>query len=216
MIAMARSPELSSLRDEINTIIRRNSDRGAIDYSDCNRLCSELFGILERANHHPDPRKAFDVYILVLLKMMKLISYADTSSGAAGDVVRFCQEGIETLCRNADESNNDYFFKTIIKTVRNKVFQGWSEDGFEVLKSAVHFVRDKKQAQKIFDIFLVLGNSYDGKPYSDQFLITHAVIERLDGPVKAERYLYEHIDVPEVRMVAVERAIDSQRYSQAE
>jgi hypothetical protein len=207
---------LSNIRDHINSVIRRNSDRGFIPYSGCNQICGELFSIMQEADAQTDQRQAFDMYSLILLKMIKLISHADTSSGAAGDVIQSCLAGIDKLCQFADEENYEYFFDTIIKTAKNKAFHDWPDDGYRLLKSAVYFVCDKKQAQKVVDVFPLLGDMYDGKPYPDKLLITLAIVERMDGTEAAEKYLMEHIDVPELRMVAVDRFIVAKKYSLAE
>jgi hypothetical protein len=47
-------------------------------------------------------------------------------------------------------------------------------------------------------------------------LITFALVERLEGAEAAERYLMEHIDTPEMRMLAVEKALDAKHYLRAE
>lgn len=213
---MTVSQQLADIKEQINVSIRRNSDRGFIPYSGCNRICEEMFAILEEAEQCPDQNQAFDIFILVLLRMMKLISHADTSSGAAGDVIQSCLEGIDKLCRSADEANHNHFFDTIIKTVKNKAFQGWPGDGYRLLQSAVYFVRDKKQAQKILNLFPGLGTFYDGRPYPEQLLITLAIIERLDGVEAAEQYMMEHIDVPEMRMHAVDKAFAAKHYLRVE
>jgi hypothetical protein len=133
--------------------IRRNSDRGFIPYGGCNRICTEMFAILEGNERCSDKRLAFDIFMLVLLRMMKQLSHADTSSGAATDVIEFCLEGIEKLCQTADEEDCSYFFDSIVKAAKNKAFQEWPDQGYELLRSAVHFVRDQKQAKKIKEIF---------------------------------------------------------------
>ena len=144
---MAIDQRLSEIRERITTTIRRNSDRGFLPYRGCDQVCMEMFSILEEAEQRQDQKLAFDIYMLVLLRMMKIISYADTSSGMATDVIQTCFANIEELCQNADEIHHKYFFDTIIKGAKNKVFQGWGDDSYELLKSAVYFVCNKKQAQ---------------------------------------------------------------------
>ncbi|MDP4094604.1 MAG: hypothetical protein Q8920_14760 [Bacillota bacterium] len=101
--------------------------------------------------------QAFDIYILVLLETMKIISHADTSSGGVTDVVNGCLSELGKLCKTAAEANYKHFFDTIIKTSRNKVFTEWPEEGYRLLKSAVYFVSNEKQAQKAYEIFPVLA-----------------------------------------------------------
>jgi hypothetical protein len=213
---MTNSQQLSAIKERVATTIRRNSDRGFISYNGCNRICAEMGDILEEAEQCPDQKQAFDIFILILLRMIKLISHADTSSGAAGDVIHFCLGDIDKLCQSADAANHSYFFNTLIKTARNKAFQDWPDSGYDLLQSAVYFVRDKKQAQKLLDVFPILGTSYDGTPYPEQLLITLAIIERLDGVEAAGQYMIKHIDVPEVRMLAVDKAFTARNYLRVE
>ena len=213
---MAIDQRLSEIREWITTTLRRNSDRGSLPYRGCDQVCMEMFSILEEAEQLQDQKLAFDIRMLILLRMMKIISYADTSSGMATDVIQTCFANIEELCQNADEIHHKYFFDTIIKGAKNKVFQGWGDDSYELLKSAVYFVCNKKQAQKITDTFPLLGTSYNGNPYPEQLLITLAMIERLDGTEAADQYMMEHIDVPEMRMHAVEKALESKHYLRVE
>ncbi len=186
---------MSDIKEHINSAIRRYSDRGFISCSDCNRICAELLFILQEVDAQTDQRLVSDIYILVLLKMIKLISHADTSSGAAGDLIQSCLEDIDKLCQAAAEVDYKYCFDTIIKTAKNKAFQDWPDDGYGLLKSAVYFVRDKKQAKKIFDVFTMLGDMYDEKPYPDKLLITLAIVERLDGTEAAEKYMYVQVKI---------------------
>lgn len=213
---MAIDQRLSEIKERIATTIRRNSDRGFLHYRGCDQVCMEMVAILEEAERVQDQKLAFDIYILVLLRMMKIISYADTSSGMATDVIQACMADVEALCQAAAEMHRKYFFDTIIKTVKNKDFQGWPGDAYGLLKSAVYFVCEKKQAQKIIDVFPLLGTLYDDKPYPDQLLITLSIRERLEGAEPADQYMMEHIAVPEVRMLAVEKAFAAKHYLRVE
>lgn len=213
---MASDQRLSEIKERITTTIRRNSDRGFLSYRGCDQVCLEMFAILEEAAKCQEQKLAFDIRMLVLLRMMKIISHADTSSGMATDVIQACFADIEELCQDADELHYKYFFDTIIKGAKNKVFQGWADDGYALLKSAVYFVRNKKQAQQVMDVFPLLGTSYSGSPYPEQLLITLGIVERIDRAEAADQYMMEHIDVPEMRMLAVEKAFAAKHYLRIE
>lgn len=216
---MPEQNQMSELKQQIKGAIRRNSDKGFVPYSGCNRVCTEMMSVMQAAEDSArdgNNLQAFDIYIMVLLEVVKLISHADTSSGAAGDIIHNCLTEIDQLCKAADEANNKYFFDTIIKTARNKAFKDWPADGYKLLKSAVYFVRDQKQVQKVYDLFPTLGTIYDGKDYPDKLLITHKIIERLEGKEAAEKYLMDNIHVPELRMIVVENAFAVKHYPFAE
>ncbi|HYE11298.1 MAG TPA: hypothetical protein VEF53_14080 [Patescibacteria group bacterium] len=216
---MSNNQLLIDLKTKIKTAIRQNSDLGFVSYSGCNHVCSEMMSIIEVAEDYEkkvDYRDAFDIYIMVLIEAVKLISHADTSSGAAGDVIYCCLDEIDKLCKTADENNHKHFFDTIIKTVKNKAFKDWPDTGYCLLKSAVYFVYDQKQGQKIYEIFPILGTMYDGKDYPDKLFITFKIIESLEGQIAAKKYLMDNIHVPEIRILAIENALDDKNYPLAE
>jgi len=213
---MTNNRQLPEINKRIATAIRRNLDRGFISYSGCNRICAEMSEILEETEQYTDQKLVFDVFMLILLQMMKLISHADTSSGAAPNMIRFYLKDIEKLCMTAGEVQHKYFFDCIIKAAKNKALQNWPDQGHELLKSAAYIVRNKKQAQKIMDVFPLLGTLHDGRPYPDELMITLALKERLDEDEVADRYMMDHIDAPEMRVRAVDKAFAAKHYLRVE
>ena len=216
---MPINQQLTDFKNQIKATIRRSSDHGFVSYSGCNRVCGEMMSVMQIAEDHAqaaDYQQAFDIYIMVLVGAVKLISHADTSSGAAGDVIYGCITEIDKICNAVHEEKQQHFFDTIIKNVKNKAFQEWSEQGYQLLKSAVYFVQNQKQAQKIYAVFSVLGTMYDGEDYPDKLLITHGLIERLEGREAAEHYLMNNIHVPEIRILVIENAMAAKNYLLAE
>jgi fructose-1,6-bisphosphatase len=190
---MIADQQLTDIKSQITAVIRQNFDRGFVPYSGCNRICAEMMAILQDAENLDDRKLAFDIHILILLKVVKLISHADTSSGAVNDVLDNCLYTIEKLCKEDDGANEKHFFDTIIKTAKNKLLIEWSDFGYRLLKSTVYLVHNPMQAQKVYDIFPILGPLYDGKEYPEMYLITLGMIERLEGPAAAEQYLMERV-----------------------
>ncbi len=213
---MTNNKQLTDLKNQIKASIRRNSDRGFFNYSGCNRICVEMMSIMQEAETNNDALQSFDIYIMVLLEGIKLISHADTSSGAAGDVIHGCLSEIEKLCQTAAQENHKLFFDTIVNTAKNKAFKDWAEEGYMLLKSAVYFICNEKQAQKVYEVFPILGTMYAGKDYPDKLLITLGIIERLEGKDAADKYLMDNIDVPELRMIVIENALATKYYPLAE
>lgn len=216
---MPEKNQITEQKENIKSVIRRNTNRGFISCSSCDRICMEMLSvtnIAESLAKQGDSRLAFDIYMMVLLEAVKLISHADTSSGMAGDVISHCLSEIELLCKSAEETNYKHFFDAILKTAKNKAFKDWAEEGYILLKSAVHFVQSPKEAQQIYEVFNVVGTAYDGKDYPDKLLITFQVMEHIDGKEAAEKYLMANIAVPELRMIAVENAFAARDYASVE
>lgn len=153
---------------------------------------------------------------MVLIEAFRLVSHADDSAGSCSDVINGCLHEIDRLCKNACVSYEKIFFNELVKTAGNKVFEGWGESAYRLLKSAAVLVCDSKQAQKIYNLFPRLGKMYDGKEYPDKLLITMEILERLEGKAAAEKYLMDNVHVPELREIAVENALARKDYSMAE
>jgi len=211
------SNQLTELRNQIKDSIRRNSDGGFVPYNECLRVCADMMLIIQTQEVEGYQRQNFDIYIMVLLEAAKLFFYADASSGAATDVIQACLTKIDNLCKkNIDEDIQKYFFSSIIKSVKIKAFRVWPDYGYKLLRYAVYFVHDQKQAQTIYDVFQKLGTMFDGKDYPEKLLITHSIIERLKGKEAANKYLMENIHLPELRTIAVENLIADENYLEAE
>jgi hypothetical protein len=216
---MPSQQELIELKQQIKDAVNRNSNRGFVNYSGCMRVCGEMQGVMQAAEQYAQSgnyQLAFDIYLMVLIEVFRLVSHADDSAGGCSDVTSGCLSEINKLCRNAYTADEKYFFDTLVKTAKNKVFNGWEEYAYRLLKSAATFVRDSKQAQKVYELFPSLGKMYDEKEYPDKLLITLEIIERLEGKAAADRYLMDNIHVPELREIAVKSAISRKDYNMAE
>jgi hypothetical protein len=187
-----------------------------VHYSGCNQVCAVMMDILQEVETLDDLKLALDIHILVLLEVIKLISHADTSSGAAGDVVSNCLYAIEVRCKSAEEADHKHYFEKLIKAANNKAFKEWAEWGYGLLKATVNFIHDHKQEQKVYDTFAFLGPMYNGKEYPDKYLITLDIIDRLEGSAAAEQYLMDNINIPELRSIAVEKALSAKQYAHSE
>jgi hypothetical protein len=202
--------ELLDLKQQIKAAIRRNSDRGFVSYSGCNRVCAEMqaaMNVAERYSKVADYQPAFDIYIMVLLETVRLVSHADDSSGCCGEVIYSCLSEIDEICKTVNRIGDKYFLNTLIKTAKNKVFEGWAEWAYKLLKSAVYFVSDAKEAKKIYNLFPILGSMYDDRDYPEKYLITLGITERLEGKEAARKYLFDNLDLDEFRKIVVENAI---------
>lgn len=210
------SPTIQELKAEIKATIRSNSDRGFLHYSECNNVCHYLSLVLDQAEQHHDARYVMEVFMLVIVETLKLRLHADDSDGMTTDNLNHAIATIERLCEQAEPENRDYFFKFIMKTVKNKVFKDWAEEGFSLLRAAVPLVQTDKEAGRIYDMFPLLGTMYSGSEYPDQHVVTHSLILKLEGEEAANRYINDHLEVDELRAMAVEQALEVKRYEEAE
>lgn len=208
--------KLSDIKDELKSLIRRNSDRGFLPYSGCNRVCHSMSAMVEDSKGLDDPLLALDIQLYILTEALKIISHADTSSGAVTDVVHECLDGITKLSDSAPNDLKQVIFNKMIKSLKNKAFQEWEEQGYLLLRIASNLVRDQKQASMVYDLFPILGTMYSGEDYPDRYVITQQMIARLDGIEASHQYQLDHIHVPELREMVVERAMSEGQYARAE
>jgi len=208
--------QITDIRKQIKASIRQNSNQGYINNKGCVRICTEMMFTIQPLGDDISPKKAFDIYIVVLLEVVKLFFHADATSGSATDIINACLKGIGKVCNSADKKDQKHYFDTIIKSVQIRAFRDWPYYGYKLLKYAVCFVNKRDQAQRIYDLFFSLGKTYDGSDYPDKLIITHDIIERLDGKEAGDKYLMENIHVPELRVIAVERFIEDKLYQLAE
>jgi hypothetical protein len=213
---MSTTLALSEIKSELKAFIRSNSNRGFLPYSGCNRVCDAMIAILEDSKSYVDHRLTFDIHLYILIEIVKMISHADTSSGAAVDTISYCLTGLEELSKSAPDEIRKPMLETIIKTAKNKAFKDWEEYSYQLLRGTVYLVQDHKQAEKVYELFPILGPMYGGKEYPDRYLITLGIIERLDGAEAADQYRMLHLDVSEIRVQVVERALSSGHYVLAE
>lgn len=207
---MSNHPHVSELKQQIKATIRRNSDHGFVPYAGCNRVCAEMASIMniaESCRQATDYREAFDIYLMLILESARLVSHADDSGGGCSDIILCSIDGIDAICTQLVDSENQYFFDALIKTAKNKVFTDWPEWACLLLKAAVYFVNDQKRAGKIYDILPTLGKMYNGEDSPDKYLIILGIIERLEGKEAARKYLFEHLELDELREIAVKNGI---------
>ena len=120
---MSNFDRLQEIKERIRSSIAWNSDRGFVLYSGCNRVCSEFASILTIADvalQSEDYQRAFDIYILVFLETVKLASHADDSGGGCSDIVHYCIEQIDEVCRRVsglDTKENE--LKRLLEVVKS-------------------------------------------------------------------------------------------------
>lgn len=209
-------PQITDIKTKIKASILLNSYKGFVNDRRCRVVCTEMMSVIQVAKINIDPRKTFDIYTIVLIEAVKLFFHADGTSGAITEVIQACIKGIGDMCKEADEHNKNYLFDSIIKSVQIREFHDWPDYGYKLLTHAVCLVNNQKQANRIFDVFSVLGKMFDGKEYPDKFVIIHGIIERIEGKESADNYLMQNIHIPEIRIIAVDKLLIEKNYVLAE
>lgn len=207
---------LSDIKNRISASILKNSDKGFVNDRGCIIVCTEMMSIIQVARININPRRTFDIYLIVMIEAVKLFFHADGSSGTISEVIQKCIKGIGNICRNADEFNKKYYFDNIMKSVQIRAFSDWPDYGYKLLRNVVYLVNNKKQAYRVYDVFSVLGKMFDGKDFPDKFVIIHGILERVEGEEVAQKYLMDNLHIAELRMLAVDKLLDQSNYKLAE
>jgi hypothetical protein len=213
---MNSSEQLRELKKQISALIRSNSDRGFLPYGACDRVCYELSVLSEEVESLPDRRYVLNAQLIILIAAVKIISHADTSSGMVTEVIRNCIHTVDGLSHSAEKEDRKFYFDAILKAVNHKAFQDWEECGYDLLHTSVHVMEDSKQADRVFAMFPILGPMYSGEAYPETHLITYDILQRLEGEASANRYMMDHIEVDEIREIAVEKALEAKQYELVE
>lgn len=162
-------PEVDLVIDELKERVRAamsgRTHYGYIDYSDCNYICNEFDKILEQADARIDqghPAIAFSMAMLILLKSANMASSADSSSGALTGTINYSLDIIDKCCESAEaETDKKLIFDKCVKEAKNKIFDGWDEWAYAILRSGARFVTEKN-LRKIEDTLSVLREKQIG------------------------------------------------------
>ena len=156
--------ELTELKQQIRNTIKRYSDRGFVPYSGCLYVCREMEAILDISQHHlndDELKEGFDIAIMVLIEVVRMISHADDSAGGVSDVVRKSMNILDQICETEDAVSDEYYLKELVKASKNKVFDGWDDWAYGLLKLAAALVKNEKQAMLIYDVSSIYNATFE-------------------------------------------------------
>ena len=219
--------DLMIVKEKIRRAIRSNTHRGFIDYVGCDAVCVELSDCLDLAESRlakGQALSAFEITLYVLLKGADLASSADSSSGSLTMVMDESFEKLERICRQIVESSlhedGKYCYERLCKEALNKVFIGWSDWSFDLLKIAALMVTEKNKG-RIDSALNSLRERDTGHTYSDysqteEDLIKLKIIQILEGEKPARAFIDERLGVDQFRELAVEEDLRKGDYENAE
>ncbi len=222
-----RARERAALKDFIRINIRKNTHSGYIDWRDCDNICYAFTNMLDKVAIRLTDAScliAFDGALEIFLTCVKLASRADSSSGMLTVVSDQSLELLEKACNmvaaHCDEKEKKQTYETLIKQSKNKIFEGWGEWNYILLRYAIIFLH-AKNCKKLYDALDELYEKYGQIKFSMYYessdkLIRYAAIQKLDGDFAAEKFLMQNIGIDEMRFIAIERAMDKGDFGFAE
>lgn len=221
--------ELTAAKELVKASIRRNTRRGSIDMWGCDDICREMDGVLEKARRRMERRQYAQAIALsqyILSTGVKLASEADSSSGSLSYTVDAALEIIRESARMLSGSGSTAaerrrVFDGILKAAKSKVFDGWEDWRYALLRCAAR-VTDKKSAAKLYALLDALLADQAADQYGRDYITAEdmetrfCLIKSLDGKETARAYLEAHLDVNALRELAVHEDMDVGNYANAE
>jgi len=215
--------EISAIKERMREAVRKGTSRGFIGWSGCNQICDALDEISDEGLIRLEQgyiRPAYMIGLTVLLRMTDLLSKADTSSGAWDYTIHHALELIEKACEMAnDDSDKKFIFETSCKEARNKVFDGWGEWNFILLRSVARFATEAnvRIMESTLDFLRerdIKGDSYYSD--SDDRLTRLEICKYLNDNETYTSKLYENLDIDEVREILIINSISAHNFSEGE
>lgn len=219
--------ELTAAKELIRASIRQNTHRGYIDVRGCDAICDNMDGVLETASRRME-RGQYPQAVALAQEMLiigaKLACEADSSSGSLTDTMATALELLEdAAARLADSDSTEKrpVFDGILKTAKNKVFDGWDEWRYSLLNCAASLA-DQKSASKLDALLDQLLAAAEQEEYGGDYIVEanfetrFHLISAMDVPQAARAFLSEHLDLPRLRELAVSLDMETGDYARAE
>lgn len=217
---------MPKVKTKIATSIKSNTHRGFINCRSCDNICMDMHDCLDMCAEtleNCDYLAALEVSVYILVSGIKLAYRADSSSGMLTDVILRTYEPIGNCAKEIakqDKEMRDQALALIIKNAKKKVFDGWIDWRYDLLKCGICLC-DKKSAKKIEKTLNKFLEDIQEAPfpeyYKEQDVIARYHIHRhLYGRKHTKDELYQNISIDELCFIAIKDAMADKNYDEAE
>ena len=202
---------------QLKSILRSAKDRnGFIGWSASNRVAEGVNQFLKLAKQQRDARNDKGCIVIsaaVMEQMVDALQYADDSDGSIGGIINAAYELLYSIAESQPEENiRKQLFDYCFKAVEKKIYAGWDwHTG--MLRIAAMLGNTPEEIKRVFS---ELDNE-NGTGYSMQEAqrITYGLIARVKGENAAGAYLEANQDNPELRRIAIQKALTMGDYQRA-
>lgn len=217
---------VSKVKTIIATSIKSNTHRGFIDWRSCDNICMDMHDCLDMCGETLEDcgyMAALEAAAYILVSGIKLASCADSSSGMLTDVILCAYELIDNCAKEIakqDKEMRDQALALIIKNAKKKVFDGWIDWRYDLLKCGICLC-DEKSANKIektLDKFLedIQDDIFPEYRKNQDLIVRYHIHRHLYGRKYAKDELYQNISIDELCLIAINDAIEDKNYDEAE
>ncbi len=208
----------------IKKILQKNSSRGYIDYRASFGLSKEVDKLLETGLGYAAKNNFRDAFALakaVLKPMMEAIQNCDDSNGNLGSNIEGAIEILEiiTSAKTAAVNIKEELFDFLQKELHDKTYFDYGDFGYHLFslfqKLAVQLDKTTVFLSFIEIQIPKLTGKYDDyrKEYFEQSRIEF--LHQTGKTAEAEKLVQQNMDIAEVRMEVIKKAISKKDYAEA-
>lgn len=114
----------------------------------------------------------------------------------------------------------DQALALIIKAAKKKVFDGWSDWRYDLLKCGICLCDEKnaKKLEKVLDTLLEIPQEDYFPEYTkkEDLIVRYLIHRHLYGKKNTQKELYQNISINEFRIIAINDAMEDKNYDAAE
>lgn len=217
---------MPTVRNTITASIKCNTHRGYIGWSSCDNICMDMQGCLDMCAEALEMfsyMASLEAAAYILVSGVKLASNADSSSGMLTDVILYTYELINKCTKaieKQDKQMRDQALALIIKAAKKKVFDGWSDWRYDLLKCGICLCDEKnaKKLEKVLDTLLEIPQEDYFPEYTkkEDLIVRYLIHRHLYGKKNTQKELYQNISINEFRIIAINDAMEDKNYDAAE
>ena len=206
------SAQAQALLDEARALFRRYA-RGC-DYRQSGDLGDAVWTLLEDADVLFDD-DAFGFHQTVYQRLNKIIQHSDDSDGILGDAVFHCIEMSNTVYQQAEPK-----LRAKIEKFWQSILADSDEHWIAFDETAVLWQAALCESGRADAVLAWLDAQYarlkrDGYERERLILRKYEVLGFIDA-AQAEKWLQDHLSIPEMRRIAVDQLMAQQQWAQAE
>ncbi|GIO41401.1 SWIM zinc finger family protein [Paenibacillus apis] len=208
----------------IRTYVKMHSERdGFVTYRNVSRAVVGAEEVLEKAWQAEDKGKyllAAQISFCVMDEMADLMQSSDDSDGTIGGIIEDCLQLTATLVESADllsPNEKQTLLHMLLQEAQKSKLGDWD---LQLLEIAVELVNDKETRQQWEDCVRKLEQREHGQYENSYFttkvaLLKYHLICQFDGEQSGAQFLQAHMELPDIREMAIREAISQGRFEEA-
>ncbi len=215
-----------NIKNKIDVSTKSYAVKFSVDYSECDNICIDMHGCLDACEELLEAGEllaALETYIYFLLSIVKLASNCNDSSKQLTYVVLHAYELIEKCTREIakqERSVRGTALDLIISAADEETFHSWEHWRYDLLKCGICLC-GKPGGKKLEKVLDNLQKNVEAEHPSDSedrenYIVRYLLHRHLFGIKTSREELYEHINIEELRAIAVSDAVKSKDYAEAE